>query len=105
MRRSLEAYAAAVRALPERLSFFRRSLDVGRTNHTSHLCPFGSTKFRKLILLLRLLVLRNLFARQLPNQANGATNFQKNSCIRVSDSISVFTPKWETFAPLSNNTK
>jgi hypothetical protein len=48
---------------------------------------------------------RNLFARQLPNQAIETTNFQKNSCVRVSDTISVFTPVYETFAPLSNNTK
>src|SRR2546423_4814288 len=53
MRRSLEAYAAAARAFSDRRSFFRRSFDVGRTNHTSHLCPLGSTKFRKLILLHR----------------------------------------------------
>lgn len=49
--------------------------------------------------------LPNLFARQLPNQAIEATNFQKNTFLRVSDTISVFTPDLETFASLSNNTK
>jgi hypothetical protein len=48
---------------------------------------------------------RNLLARQLPNQPIEATNLQKKSRLRVSDTISVFTPIWETNAPLSNNTK